>query len=226
MMNFSEIQTRLLLRIGRLIRNGELTERGFARSSGISQPHIHKVLKGTRNLSTAGFDLLLKSLGCSLLDFVHEDEMALHRAWDLRRQARCIEVPLRTTALGPGQPWPADRSRSDLYPIPCSLRPDTARLAIVRLNPDPNMRETLRLCRVAVIDLTSQVTQDATSLYAVDRGEDVVLRRVRRGSNRLYLISDQNPDCPLLWEAVPKIDSRGNPAIRGRVIWLNELEPP
>jgi phage repressor protein C with HTH and peptisase S24 domain len=88
------------------------------------------------------------------------------------------------------------------------------------------MRETLRLCRVAVIDLASQVTQDATSLYAVDRGEDVVLRRVRRGSNRLYLISDQNPDCPLLWEAVPKIDSRGNPAIRGRVIWLNELEPP
>ena len=61
-MTFQDAQLRLLAYVRSQIRNGELTERGFARLIGISQPHVHNVLKGVRNLSPEFFDLALKYL--------------------------------------------------------------------------------------------------------------------------------------------------------------------
>ena len=58
-MTFREAQLKLLAYVVDRIHNGELTERGFARLIGISQPHAHNVLKGVRNLSPEIFDLIL-----------------------------------------------------------------------------------------------------------------------------------------------------------------------
>jgi transcriptional regulator with XRE-family HTH domain len=221
-MRFVEIQARLLSRIGQLIRNGELTERGFARISGISQPHIHKVLKGTRTLSTGRFDLLLKSLNCSVLDLFQEEELRNHLARGGRREPACFELPLRLTALGPGLPWPTGETSQEHYPVPCSLLPSDTSLALVRLSPDPDMPQTLKNCTIAALELTSSSATQAGSLYAVDRGGNAVLRGVRRGSDRLYLVSDENRNDPLRWETVPAADSHGRSVIRGRVVWLND----
>ena len=61
-MTFREAQLKLLAYVVDRIHNGELTERGFARLIGISQPHAHNVLKGVRNLSPEIFDSILKYL--------------------------------------------------------------------------------------------------------------------------------------------------------------------
>ncbi len=61
-MTFREAQLKLLAYVVDRIHNGELTERGFARQIGISQPHAHNVLKGVRNLSPEIFDSILKYL--------------------------------------------------------------------------------------------------------------------------------------------------------------------
>jgi len=61
-LTFQDAQLKLLVYVRRQIRNGDLTERGFARLIGISQPHVHNVLKGVRNLSPNIFDLALKYL--------------------------------------------------------------------------------------------------------------------------------------------------------------------
>ena len=45
-MTFQDARLRLLAYVRNQVRNGELTERGFARLIGISQPHAHNVLKG------------------------------------------------------------------------------------------------------------------------------------------------------------------------------------
>jgi hypothetical protein len=221
-MRFAEIQARLLSRIVQLIHNGELTERGFARISGISQPHIHKVLKGTRTLSTGRFDLLLKSVNCSVLDLFQEEELRNHLSRRGRCEPACIELPLRPTALGPGRPWPTDETSQEHYPVPCSLLPSDTSLVLVRLSADPEMLQTLRNCTIAALEPTSSSATHAGSLYAVDRGGDTVLRGVRRGSDRLYLVSDENRNDPRRWETVPAADSHGRSVIRGRVVWLND----
>lgn len=50
-MNFEELHGRLLASLRMLLSNGEMTERRLARLTGISQPHVHNVLKGKRIFS-------------------------------------------------------------------------------------------------------------------------------------------------------------------------------
>lgn len=71
-LTFQCAQLRLIAYVRERIRNGELTERGFARQIGISQPHAHNVLKGIRNLSPEVLDTILKHFRLSLLDLAPE----------------------------------------------------------------------------------------------------------------------------------------------------------
>ena len=75
-MNFTGLQYRLLSHLRDRVRGGELTERGLARLTGISQPHMHNVLKGKRLLSIAMTDHLLRQLRLDVLDLVDRTELA------------------------------------------------------------------------------------------------------------------------------------------------------
>lgn len=74
-MNFSDLRQRLIEDLRRRVRSGELTERRLARQTGISQPHIHHVLKGKRVLSTQKADEILSHLRLDLLDLVDVEEL-------------------------------------------------------------------------------------------------------------------------------------------------------
>jgi transcriptional regulator with XRE-family HTH domain len=61
------------------IRNGELTERNLAKRIGMSQAHVHNVLKGARILTAEVADLLMLELNISVGDLVTGDELAARR---------------------------------------------------------------------------------------------------------------------------------------------------
>ena len=69
-MDFETLQRRLLARVKTYVRNGELTERGLARMIGISQPHMHHILKGVRTLSIENADRILRRLDLTVLDLI------------------------------------------------------------------------------------------------------------------------------------------------------------
>lgn len=48
---FQTLRKSLILELQRRIQNGEFTERAMARYLGVSQPHVHNVLKGKRALT-------------------------------------------------------------------------------------------------------------------------------------------------------------------------------
>ncbi len=73
-MDFQELEERFLDHLRRKIRGGELTERRLARMAGISQPHVHNVLKGKRLISLELADALLHAVRLDLADLVHDDE--------------------------------------------------------------------------------------------------------------------------------------------------------
>jgi hypothetical protein len=75
MLCFAELQTRLIAMLRNKVRSGETTERGLARLVGISQPHIHNVLKGKKLLSLELSDNILRILHLDLLDFVEPAEI-------------------------------------------------------------------------------------------------------------------------------------------------------
>ena len=67
---FEDARLKLLAYVRDRIRNGELTERSFAREIGISQPHAHNALKGIRALSPEVLDTILRHFHLSLLDLL------------------------------------------------------------------------------------------------------------------------------------------------------------
>ena len=81
-MNFKHLEQRFLCELRERVRSGAVTERGLARLVGVSQPHIHNVLKGKRFFSLEKADQVLRSLGLDVLDFIDPDE------WNQRNRHR------------------------------------------------------------------------------------------------------------------------------------------
>jgi hypothetical protein len=76
MLGFAQVQMRLVAHLRGKVRSGEATERGLARVTGISQPHIHNVLKGKKLFSSEMSDKLLLGLNLDILDLLEPAEFA------------------------------------------------------------------------------------------------------------------------------------------------------
>ena len=72
MLGLAEIRSRLVQRLLDMVRNGDLTERALARATGVSQPHMHNVLKGKRELSVEMADVILKALHLDVRDLLEQ----------------------------------------------------------------------------------------------------------------------------------------------------------
>lgn len=70
-MNFVGLRSLLIHHLNQCVQAGEITERGLSRRVGISQPHIHNVLKGKRVLSWESADALLRALNLNLFDLIN-----------------------------------------------------------------------------------------------------------------------------------------------------------
>ena len=69
---FERLRLNLIRHLRERVHNGELTERRVARITGISQPHLHNVLKGKRLLSIQKLDWILSYLELDLVDLIEE----------------------------------------------------------------------------------------------------------------------------------------------------------
>ena len=71
--DFQRLQSRLITNLQERVRRGEISERRLARMTGISQPHLHNVLKGKRFLSVGMADQILHQLHLDLRDLLDSD---------------------------------------------------------------------------------------------------------------------------------------------------------
>jgi transcriptional regulator with XRE-family HTH domain len=74
-LDLEELHRRLVAYLQETVRNGTITERRLARITGVSQPHIHQVLKGTKFFSMATAGQILRSLHNDLLDFLEPEDI-------------------------------------------------------------------------------------------------------------------------------------------------------
>jgi hypothetical protein len=224
---YQDVQLRLLAYVRSQISNGELTERGFARLIGISQPHVHNVLKGVRNLSPNIFDLALKYLHLSLLDLVPSNE--LEAFLRIRRMPqRSAKVPFLDHPVGPGMPWPANLDPCKSFPLPFAAAQAPANLVMASLIADPSMQATLGSSEVALLDTTPTRPSALAphSLYVVERGHEAgmeaVIRYIRPGAQRYYLATDSTLDTPADWEPFPVSASELAAAVKAWVRWIGQ----
>ena len=76
--SFAILHARLIAYVNCRIQNGEFSERALAKHLGISQPHLHNVLKGSRKLQVTLADAMLARFQISALDLISRGEFVGH----------------------------------------------------------------------------------------------------------------------------------------------------
>jgi plasmid maintenance system antidote protein VapI len=68
-MRFSDLRVAMLADILGRVRSGEYTVRSLSKMAGVSQPHLHHVLAGKRQLSWEMADQLVERLNLDLSQY-------------------------------------------------------------------------------------------------------------------------------------------------------------
>ena len=150
-MLFSDARSSLVAVLRARVRNGELTERGLARLVGVSQPHIHNVLKGVRLLSPELSDQILQHLRISLLDLIAREQIEAHLNF-AAPLGGYVYVPLLKGSIGPGFPWPTEVMENERLPFAPSHVPRIANPVAARLADDARMSSLFSAGDVALLD--------------------------------------------------------------------------
>ena len=78
-LTFQVLLARLVANLRERVRRGEISERRLAQVTGVSQPHLHNVLKDKSGLSVAMADQILHHLRQDLVDLIEPDEIPKNR---------------------------------------------------------------------------------------------------------------------------------------------------
>jgi transcriptional regulator with XRE-family HTH domain len=225
-MDFATLQSRLLVHIRERVRSGEMTERGLARLTGVSQPHLHHVLKGVRLLSVDMADQILERLNMDLLDLLHEGDVELRAPPRLPAYGVVREVPLWEGRIGPGHPFPREDNRPSHYPFLAAEIATLAHPVAARLAEDRLMQDLFRADDVVLLDRAESWREQprAESYYVVEWGGGGMIRHVRREANGLHLFA--GGDASDAWGYISLSDRNILEIVRARVFWIGRyLEP-
>lgn len=222
-MLFSDLQNVLLESLKGRVRNGELTERRLARLVGVSQPHIHNVLKGHRLLSPKLADQILTHLRLSVFDLVPGDENAERRISTTSADSgnHCY-IPVLKGRLGPGYPWPEAIETYERFPISASVLTSMVSPVVARLTEDVRMLPVFSGVDMLLLDQGRQArcTVETDALYVIRRGRAGAVRRLRTAGRSIYIATEDALDRPTGWERIPLEMQELTHVVRARAILL------
>ncbi len=198
---FSTLQQRLIQRLKDEIRAGKLTERALARRSGLSQPHIHNLLKGIRSPTAESADALLRAISASVPDLLRDsqpDGSETQTGCD----AAMVVVQFLCGEVGPGGRWDDTVDEGRHIALPGELVAGIAQPAMVRVLADHEMSG---IAGRALIEL--RVRMDSIfperDVYVLARGGEARLRYIRIGRRRVYFPTVASLNRPREWEFEP-----------------------
>jgi len=199
-----------------------LTERGLARLTGISQPHVHNVLKGVRILSLRATDTILRRLDLSVADLLDPEEEAGRSCSTRSRSGSYPEVAVLEGWLGPGLPLPKQASRFERYPFPRPYLASLGNAVMARLAYDPRMTGLFRENDLVLLDQSpgKRRQPDRDSLYVVNRHGEGLVRRLRLERADLLLLKGVRYDQTEHVEVFPLAGMHLLDVVKARVAWV------
>ena len=221
-MHFRELHWRLVKALQNRLKNGDLTERRLARLTGISQPHIHNVLKGKRILSQHSADIILRRTKLTVLDLLQPERAAGRLCRGCSAASRLVEVPVLSGWLGPGLPLPVISSGAERHPFPGAYLASVERPLVARLAADPRMAVLFGEADLALLDQSAarrtHLRQDA--LYLVNRRGEGLIRYATLERADLLVLRGANGHEAQRGEAIPLRQSHLLDVVRARVAWI------
>jgi len=209
-----ELHARLIELAQRRVRAGEITERGLARRCGMSQPHLHNVLKQIRALSNDAADRLMQALGVTIADLLWTG--LGDAGGDLRA------VPVLRNRLGPGADAVLGVYRGTMA-LPASLVAGLVDPVAARLAPDLALPRGVAANDLVLLDQNPVVRSSARGggLWVVAEEGGLRVRYLRAGGTILYVASEATLDDPRRWLAVSPAERNVLEVVMARVVWLS-----
>ena len=212
-MSLSSLHRQLTEVARRRAHSGELTERGLARLCGVSQPHMHNVLKGIRALSTASADRLLEALDLSVPELV----------WQCSTDSvtEVQPVPVLRNRIGPGTE--AVFTRFDGHvPFPTNLTRGLVSPVAARVGPDLVLPRCIATDDLALLDQNPErrANPNGGGCWVVADDAGLRIRYIREEGGRMYSANESNVEDPRLWRPLPRRSADILDAVRARVVWI------
>jgi hypothetical protein len=213
---FTLLQEKLVAHLRNRVHSGEFTERSLARATGISQPHIHNVLKGIRTLSPEYADLIVAHFGLTISDLLTYQELGITAPPALGVSL----VPRLGGVAGPSHIM--GESIEGVYPMPHGFAETLSMPVMLELTHDPNMFPYFQNGDLALVDRckVSRSALQPLAVYLVQRERGTTLRYLRTGGTRLYLLTPYTLDEPRKWESLSLSGRQLEDVIRGRIAWI------
>jgi hypothetical protein len=221
-MGFEELRTRLVAALRSRLRNGEMSERRMAHLTGISQPHIHNVLKGVRTLSPSAADQILRSLRMTVLDLLRPEDSPASPCLRCGGPDRFAEVPVLDGWLGPGLPLPRESVRLESHPFPRPFIASLDQPLVARLAPDSLMGSLFREGDLALLDRarSKRFLIEPNGLYVVSREGEGLVRKLRLGGLQDLLLVAAPPDGREHMEPLSLQGSHLLDVVKAKVVWI------
>jgi hypothetical protein len=221
-MRFGDFQKMLVASLRARVRNGELTERGLAKAVGVSQPHLHNILKGVRTLSPDIGDQILTKLNLSLFDLLDTEHAARPLTLNAMPPGQYSHVQVLSGRIGPEHPWPTEISSSERFPISYSRLAGMLHPVVARTARDEEMEPVFAADDIALLDQSpvSRTEIHSESLYVLKRGDHGLIRRLRLVANSLYIVAERHLFQPGEWERISIVNLDITHIVRARVTFL------
>jgi hypothetical protein len=209
-----------------MVRRGEISERGLARLTQYSQPHIHNVLYGKRAMTIELADQIMALLKVPLAGLLSQDEL-LGREPGL--PAGVLPVPMLGGSLGGGKAFPRDMSAPQQFSFPAAEAAGTISPVLARIDRAENsMRPTVWPGDIVLLDRSPQERRRPTidSVYAVCWKNRGWIGRCRRVSRALVIVVDNAREVNHAREAVSPASTISLAhrdvldVVRGKIVWL------
>ena len=212
-MRIEELYERLVDVARQRVRSGEMTERGLSRLCGVSQPHIHNVLKQIRMLSPGSADRLMSALGVTLPELL----------WRTSEQggAQVRMVPIVRHRIGPGMDATLTAFRGCM-PFAAGAVERLVDPVVAQLGPDLVLPSTVSPNDLVLLDQDPEIRARprGENCWVVAEPAGLRVRYVRWGGTRVYLANEANVRDPRLWDTVPLDGLKVEDIVRAKIVWI------
>jgi hypothetical protein len=202
------------------VRSGVVSERGLARHSDISQPHLHNVLKGIRTLSPLAADRLMRALGVTIPQVVWSEggiDITNIRA-----------VPILRNRIGPGGTASFDAFRGYM-PFPAGQVANLVEPRAAYLAADLALPSQYRAGDLVLLDSNTalRAVPGASSCWIVAESSGLRVRYLRRAPGGLEAASDPGLFGARDWRTISLQGKNILEIVRARIVWIGrEMETP
>ena len=224
-MDFCDLQERLLRDVKRRVSNGEITERRLARAAGLSQPHMHNILKGIRDLTPFNADRILRTLRLTICDLLETRELQHGLDWRRGTNVPGREIPVVTNLVGAGSLWPLAESHFERFHLAESQFRHFRQPLAARLAPDPAMSEIFSGGELIILETGLEMSglSDGRDLFLVELDGEIYARYLRLGRFNAYVLDGRSAQFPLRWETLRR--DRLVRDVKARIHFRNHVQP-